>query len=73
VSGNNREKAMFDKNHRNTSIHLYAIDQRELVLDLADAARAFVEAWDKSHQLEKTDIALRMTKAILARVDGSSE
>jgi len=30
-----------------------------------DACRAFVEAWEKSCQLEKTDVALRMARAVI--------
>jgi hypothetical protein len=29
------------------------------------ACRAFVEAWDKSHQLEKTDVAYRLARAAI--------
>jgi len=36
-----------------------------VVKALADACRAFVEAWQKSCQLEKTDVALRMAKSAL--------
>ena len=32
---------------------------------LRAACLAFVEAWEKSHQLEKTDVALRLAKAAL--------
>lgn len=39
--------------------------------DLYEAAKAFVEAWDKSLQLEKTDVALRMTRAALAKAEGA--
>ena len=38
-----------------------ALDVKALV----DACSAFVEAWEKSHQLEKTDVALRMAKSAL--------
>ena len=30
-----------------------------------DACRAFVEAWEKSHQLVKTDVALRMARIVI--------
>lgn len=35
--------------------------------DLLAACKAFVEAWDKSHQLEKTDVALKMAKAAIEK------
>jgi len=35
--------------------------------DLLAACEAFVEAWEKSLQLEKTDVALTMAKAAIAR------
>ncbi len=34
------------------------------------ACAAFVEAWEKSLQLEKTDVALNMARAALAAVQG---
>lgn len=33
---------------------------------LLDAAEAFVTAWKKSHQLEKTDVALRKAESAIA-------
>jgi len=33
---------------------------------LAEAAQVFVEAWERSHQLEKTDVALRKCRKALA-------
>lgn len=38
---------------------------------LVEACQAFVTAWEKSHQLEKTDVALRMAKAALEAARGS--
>lgn len=32
---------------------------------MIEALKAFVEAWEKSHQLEKTDVALRMARKAL--------
>ena len=37
---------------------------------LLAACKAFVEVWEKSHQLEKTDVALRMAKEAIARAEG---
>lgn len=37
--------------------------------DLLLACKAFVEAWKKSHQLEKTDIALRMAEAAIEKAE----
>ena len=34
--------------------------------ELLEACRAFVEAWEKSLQLEKTDVALRKARAAIA-------
>ena len=34
--------------------------------ELLAACKAFVEAWEKSHQLEKTDVALKMAKEAIA-------
>ena len=33
---------------------------------LLEACRAFVDAYERSHQLEKTDVAIRWTKAAIA-------
>lgn len=33
------------------------------------ACKAFVEAHEKSHQLEKTDVALKLAKAALAKAE----
>ena len=35
--------------------------------DLLAACKAFVEAWEKSLQLEKTDVALRMAKKAIEK------
>ena len=35
--------------------------------DLLAACKAFVEAHEKSHQLEKTDMALRLAKVAIAK------
>lgn len=35
--------------------------------DLLEACLAFVEAWEKSLQLEKTDVALRMAKEAIEK------
>lgn len=35
------------------------------IVELEAACRAFVEAYEKSSQLEKTDVALRMTREVL--------
>jgi hypothetical protein len=37
---------------------------------LLSACKAFVEAWEKSLQLEKTDVALRMAKDAIAKAEG---
>lgn len=39
--------------------------------DLLAAAKAFVEAWDKCLQLEKTDVALRLARAAIAKAEGT--
>ena len=38
--------------------------------ELLEACEAFVEAWEKSLQLEKTDVALRMAKAAIRKAKG---
>ena len=38
--------------------------------ELLAACEAFVEAWEKSLQLEKTDVALRMAKSAIADAKG---
>jgi hypothetical protein len=38
--------------------------------DLYEACQAFVVAWEKCLQLEKTDVALKLARAALAKVDG---
>ena len=38
--------------------------------ELLAACEAFVEAWEKCLQLEKTDVALQMAKAAIAKVKG---
>ena len=35
--------------------------------DLLEACKAFVAAYDRSHQLEKTDVAVRMARAAIAK------
>ncbi len=37
--------------------------------ELLAACKAFVEAWEKSHQLEKTDVALGMARAAIAHAE----
>lgn len=41
--------------------------------DLLDACEAFVEAWKKSLQLEKTDVALRMAEAAIEKAKGLTD
>jgi len=38
--------------------------------DMLEVCKAFVEAWEKSYQLEKTDVAVRMAKEVIARIEG---
>lgn len=38
--------------------------------DLLEACQAFVAVWEKSHQLEKTDVALRLARAAIAKATG---
>lgn len=38
--------------------------------ELLEACEAFVEAWEKCLQLEKTDVALRMAKDAIAKAKG---
>ena len=40
-----------------------------VVGEMVEALRAFVEAWEKSHQLVKTDVAHRKARAVLAKLD----
>jgi len=49
---------------RSANIHLIAAAP-----DLLEACKAFVIAWEKCLQLEKTDIALRMAKAAIAKAE----
>lgn len=37
--------------------------------DLLEACKAFVEAWKKCLQLEKTDVALRLAEAAIAKAE----
>ena len=41
--------------------------------DLLAACHAFVEAWEKSLQLEKTDVALRMAKQAIAKAQPNTK
>ena len=41
--------------------------------DLLAACEAFVEAWEKSHQLEKTDVVVRMAKEAIAKAKGGEQ
>ena len=41
--------------------------------DLLEACQAFVEAWEKSLQLEKTDVALRKARAAIANATKEAE
>lgn len=43
------------------------------VPDLLAACKAFVTAWEQSHQLEKTDIALRLAKAAIEKAEPPAE
>jgi hypothetical protein len=57
----------------NDMVGAYTADKNKssaTVAALVEAGKAFVEAWDKSHQLEKTDVALRMMRTALAAVKG---
>ena len=45
-------------------------DLRLIQKALLAACEAFVEAWEKCLQLEKTDVALQMAKAAIAKVKG---
>jgi len=47
------------------------VELRQQRDDLLEACEAFVVAWEKSLQLEKTDVALRMAKAAIAKARGS--
>lgn len=38
--------------------------------ELLKACEAFVIAWEKSHQLEKTDVALKLAKQAIANAKG---
>jgi hypothetical protein len=39
--------------------------------DLLEACEAFVEAYEKSLQLEKTDVAVRLAKVAIAKATGN--
>jgi len=41
--------------------------------DLLEACKAFVESWEKSLQLEKTDTALRLAKQAIAKTEGEEK
>ncbi len=41
--------------------------------DLLAACKAFVEAWEKSLQLEKTDVALRMAKEAIEKAQKQND
>jgi hypothetical protein len=41
--------------------------------DLLEACAAFIEAWEKSLQLEKTDVALRLARAAIAKAKGETD
>ena len=45
---------------------------REAAPSLLAACEAFVAAWKHSHQLEKTDVALRLAEAAIAEARGES-
>ena len=38
--------------------------------DLLEACKAFVDAYERSHQLEKTDVAVRLAHAAIDRAEG---
>ena len=44
------------------------IELQQQNAEMRAALEAFVEAWEKSHQLEKTDVAFRMAQQALAQV-----
>ena len=41
--------------------------------DMLEALEAFAEAWEKSHQLEKTDLALRKANDALRKARGEAK
>ncbi|MEN6532148.1 MAG: hypothetical protein ABFD89_00700 [Bryobacteraceae bacterium] len=41
--------------------------------EMLAALRAFVTAWDECLQLEKTDVALRLARAAIAKAEGKPE
>lgn len=58
---------------KRTTSGLLAEFDRSAAPELLAACEAFVEAWEKSHQLEKTDVAYRMAVDALARARADSE
>jgi cell division septum initiation protein DivIVA len=56
--------ALRDENER---LEKQNAELRARIAELESALQAFVEAWEKSHQLEKTDVALRMARKALEK------
>lgn len=66
-------KAICHVYERRRGHKMNAIPNAELIAaapDLLEACQAFVEAWEKCLQLEKTDTALRLAKAAIAKAGG---
>lgn len=38
--------------------------------ELIEACRRFIEAWERCHQLEKTDVAVRLARTALDKAEG---
>ena len=57
-----------NRDEKEANAHLIAASP-----DLLAACEAFVEAWEKSHQLEKTDVAVRMAKEAIAKAKGGEQ
>ena len=61
-----RRRFFLKKHNEDTKKYIRA----DLHEDLVKACEAFIEAYEKSHQIEKTDVAVRMAKAALNALEG---
>lgn len=54
------------------NLHVQHCPLHESAAELLAACEAFITAWEKSLQLEKTDVALRMAKLARAKARGTA-
>ena len=74
VSSTNRQIVLVQKNSAYFKVPAEETEGNALLIaaapELLEACKAFVIAWEECLQLEKTDVALALAKAAIAKVEG---